>query len=307
MYVRLSKLYSLLGLGALFLLSTCTKIDDGNNKMLIVTTTGIIGDCISEIVGEKANVISIMGPGVDPHLYKASQGDLEKLARADVILYNGLHLEGKMGQVLKKAGKDKVILAMGDFAPTDRLKRVDKESELVDPHIWFHPDLWMNCLKGLVSQLNKVDGLQGIDSSYQIYNQKVRKSFDSLRISLDEALDQDSRILITSHDAFSYFGDAFGFEVRGLQGISTAAEFGIRDVADLIDFIIDNKVKSVFIETSVSDKNLRSVVEGAEARNNKLKIGGTLYSDALGESNGPAGSYIGMLEQNVSTIIMGLK
>jgi manganese/zinc/iron transport system substrate-binding protein len=281
-------------------------VDDG--KITIVTTTGIVGDCVREIVGDKAEVISLMGAGVDPHLYKASQGDIAKLSSADIIIYNGLHLEGKMAQMLENYGKQKQAFAIGNYISKSDLKRVDSNSDLVDPHVWFNPKLWMQGLGGVAKELDKIDGLSGTLVNFEAY----RKRVEALELELNEGLDstlveQGQRILITSHDAFEYFGDAFHFKVRGLQGISTAAEYGAKDVKDLIDFIIENKIKSVFIETSVSDKNLKAVIEGAKARGYNLKIGGTLYSDALGEANTNAGSYIGMLQANINTIIEGLK
>lgn len=286
---------------------SCNSTQEDSSSIKIVTTTGIIGDCIKEIIGDRAEVESLMGAGVDPHLYKASQGDLQKLTRADVIVYNGLHLEGKMAAVLSKMGNSKVAIAVGDHAPDSLLKRVDQESELRDPHIWFDPVLWMDCMEGVVKELSKMQGLEDIMDSYVEYRVEVMEKHRELQEKLDNELPSAKRILITSHDAFEYFGDAYGFRVRGLQGISTAAEYGIKDVQDLIGFVMENDISAVFIETSVSDKNLKAVVSGAKAQNFELKIGGTLYSDALGEDGTPSGTYIGMLESNVNTIISGLK
>jgi manganese/zinc/iron transport system substrate-binding protein len=284
----------------------CAPKED-NSKITIVTTTGIVGNCVSEIVGDKAEVISLMGAGVDPHLYKASSGDLSKLSNADIIVYNGLHLEGKMAQVLERYAETKPAFALGKFIDHSTLKRVDNTSDLVDPHVWFNPSIWMEGLEGVANELDKIEGLDGVKANFDIYKTKVMDVQAKLSADLNSNLALEKRILITSHDAFEYFGDAFQFKVRGLQGISTAAEYGAKDVKDLIDFIIDNNIKSVFVETSVSDKNLKAVIEGASARDYNLEIGGTLYSDALGEANSPAGNYIGMLEANVQTIISGLK
>lgn len=279
-----------------------------NDKITIVATTGIVGDCISELVGDKADVVSLMGAGVDPHLYRASQGDIEKLINADIIIYNGLHLEGKMAKMLENYAEQKPTFAVGDFIDDTKLKRVDKTSDLVDPHVWFSPAIWLQGLAGVAKELEQIEGLQGTSASYENYKKDIELTVKTLQQKLATDLpDKDKRILITSHDAFEYFGDAFGFEVRGLQGISTAAEYGTKDVKDLVDFIIDNDIKSVFVETSVSDKNLKAVIEGAKARDYSLNIGGTLYSDALGEANTPAGTYKGMLEANIQTIIKGLK
>lgn len=291
------------------LLMTVASCKDApkDDKITIVTTTGIVGDCVKQIIGDQAEVISLMGAGVDPHLYKASQGDIAKLGSADIIVYNGLHLEGKMAKMLVNYGKQKPAFAVGSYVDHSTLKRVDETSDLVDPHIWFNPDLWMTGIEGLAKELSKIEGLDKTLDNFNEYATQIDQSKNELKSSLDSSLTSEKRILITSHDAFAYFGDAFGFQVRGLQGISTAAEYGAKDVKDLIDFIIDNEIKSVFIETSVSDKNLRAVIEGAQARDYDLSIGGTLYSDALGAEDTPAGTYKGMLEANVQTIIDGLK
>ena len=289
------------------LLSSCSEQQEDDGTITIVTTTGIVGDCVKNIVGDQAKVISLMGAGVDPHLYKTSKGDISKLVNADIIIYNGLHLEGKMAKMLENYAKSKPCFALGDYVSKERLKKVDDQSDLVDPHIWFSPEIWMQGLKGIATELNKIEGLDSTLARYKTYSQDIGTINANLIMALDSSLDVNKRILITSHDAFSYFGDAYSFKVRGLQGISTAAEYGAKDVKDLIDFVIDNNVKSVFVETSVSDKNLTAVIEGANVRGFELSIGGTLYSDAMGEAGTPEGTYKGMLESNVKKIITGLK
>ncbi len=213
-----------------------------------------------------------------------------------------------MAKMLENYAKQKPTIAVGESIDKSLLKRVDETSDLVDPHIWFSPEIWLQGLQGVAKELDKIEGLSGTLTRFETYKTDITQTSTLLQQQLSEELpDSSKRILITSHDAFEYFGDAFGFEVRGLQGISTAAEYGTKDVKNLVDFIIDNNIKSVFVETSVSDKNLRAVIEGANARDYKLNIGGTLYSDALGASGTSAGTYKGMLEANVNTIIAGLK
>lgn len=292
---------------ATIMMNSCSIKNAKNKQPTIVTTTGIIGDCVSQIVGEQAKVISIMGAGVDPHLYKASQGDIAKLSQADIIVYNGLHLEGKMAQMLENFSKTKPVFSVGDYIEKTDLKEVDKTSDLVDPHVWFSPNLWIDGLGGIALELDKLEGLDSIIERYKSYALEIKSTQTMLQKLLDKNLDSNERILITSHDAFEYFGDAFKFKVRGLQGISTTAEYGTKDIKDLTDFIINNNIKSVFVETSVPNKNLEAVVASAQARDYSIRIGGTLYSDALGEKNTPAGTYKGMLISNVQTIIKGLK
>jgi manganese/zinc/iron transport system substrate-binding protein len=307
MYYLCTMLKSYISLTFILILTLfgCTEPQQ-NSKITIVTTTGILGDCIANLVGENAEVISLMGPGVDPHLYKASQGDIAKLGNADIIVYNGLHLEGKMAQMLKNYSKTKPCYAIGDYVAKENLKPVDSTGNLHDPHIWFAPQIWVEGLEGIAKELAKNQALGNVDSAFTVYKTEILKTEKDLKNRLDMTLAKNKRILITSHDAFSYFGDAFEFKVRGLQGISTAAEYGARDVKDLIDFIITNEVRSVFVESSISDRNLKAVVAGAKARNYPLQIGGTLYSDALGEANTEAGTYVGMLISNVNTISKGL-
>ena len=292
---------------ATIMMNSCSIKNAKNKQLTIVTTTGIIGDCVSQIVGEQAKVISIMGAGVDPHLYKASQGDIAKLSQADIIVYNGLHLEGKMAQMLENFSKTKPVFSVGDYIEKTDLKEVDKTSDLVDPHVWFSPNLWIDGLGGVALELDKLEGLDSIIERYKSYALEIKSTQTMLQKLLDKNLDSNERILITSHDAFEYFGDAFKFKVRGLQGISTTAEYGTKDIKDITDFIINHKIKSVFVETSVPNKNLEAVVASAQARDYNIRIGGTLYSDALGEKNTPAGTYEGMLISNVQTIIKGLK
>ena len=292
---------------ATIMMNSCSIKNAKNKQLTIVTTTGIIGDCVSQIVGEQAKVISIMGAGVDPHLYKASQGDIAKLSQADIIVYNGLHLECKMAQMLENFSKTKPVFSVGDYIEKTDLKEVDKTSDLVDPHVWFSPNLWIDGLGGVALELDKLEGLDSIIERYKSYALEIKSTQTMLQKLLDKNLDSNERILITSHDAFEYFGDAFKFKVRGLQGISTTAEYGTKDIKDLTDFIINNNIKSVFVETSVPNKNLEAVVASAQARDYSIRIGGTLYSDALGEKNTSAGTYKGMLISNVQTIIKGLK
>lgn len=292
---------------SLIFFSSCSTADQEKKSIIIVTTTGILGDCVSQIVDGQAEVVSIMGAGVDPHLYKASQGDISKLSEADIIVYNGLHLEGKMAQMLKNFSKTKPVFAIGDYIEKSDLKRVDNTSNLVDPHVWFSPNLWLDGLSGIAKELDKQNGLDSITENYQEYAKNIQSTQIKIHQLLDDSLDSTKRILITSHDAFEYFGDAFNFKVRGLQGISTTAEYGTRDIKELTDFIIKNLIKSVFVETSVPNKNLEAVVASARARGYNIRIGGTLYSDALGEENSLGGTYKGMLISNVQTIIKGLK
>jgi manganese/zinc/iron transport system substrate-binding protein len=279
---------------------------DYSKKLKIVTTTGIIADVVSNIIGDKADVESLMGAGVDPHLYKASHGDLEKLTSADLILYNGLHLEGKMGEVLEKLARVKPVIAVS--SEMDKKLFTKTGENTYDPHIWFNVHLWSQTIPKIQKELIVADSSNA--ETYSKNAEKYLKRLDSLDHKVKEQIQSipaKQRVLITAHDAFGYFGKRYGIEVRGLQGISTLSEFGLNDITSLVDFIAERKIKAVFVETSVSEKAINAVVEGCKSRGHDIKIGGSLYSDALGKKGTPEGTYIGMVSKNVEIIVKGLK
>lgn len=301
-----------------FLILTCTVFlfaCGGNKdqpkekgKLKIVTTTGMIKDAVEHVVGNHAEVVALMGPGVDPHLYKATQGDLEKLTSADVIFYNGLHLEGKMGEVFEKLGRLKPVIAVAGNISESKLRTIPGFDNTHDPHIWFDVKLWEEAVKAITAFMIDYDSAS--KQLYQANSDRYLKQMDSLHTSVKEQLQQipeQQRVLITAHDAFGYFGDAYGIEVRGLQGISTVSEFGLKDVTDLVNFIISRKIKAIFVETSVSQKSINAVVEGCNQKGWQVKIGGSLYSDAMGAAGTPEGNYLGMVSANVNTIVTALK
>lgn len=298
--------------GSLFMLGSCQQKKqneyDPERKMRIVATTGMIKDAVQNIVGDRGEVIALMGPGVDPHLYKATQGDLEKLTTADIIFYNGLHLEGKMGEVFEKLGRSKPVVALGAEMPENLLRAVPGFQGTHDPHIWFDVKLWQHAVRAVSSFLQKYDSAHS--QEYGNRSTNYLRQLDSLHqevINSIQEIPPSQRVLITAHDAFGYFGDAYQVEVRGLQGISTVSEFGLRDVTDLVNFIITRKVKAIFVETSVSKKSIEAVVEGCRQKDWNVKIGGSLYSDAMGAEGTPQGTYIGMVSANVKTIVDALK
>jgi manganese/zinc/iron transport system substrate-binding protein len=295
-----------------FLLGACQQTTqsgyDPGRKIKIVTTTGMIKDAVDNIVGEHGEVIALMGPGVDPHLYKATQGDLQKLTDADIIFYNGLHLEGKMGEVFEKLGRMKPVIAVSGKIPEGLLRAVPGFQGTHDPHIWFDVKLWQHAVGAIADYLLAYDTLHA--DEYRVNNRKYLGQLDSLHQAVQKSIQiipAAQRVLITAHDAFGYFGDAYQIEVRGLQGISTISEFGLRDVTDLVDYIITRKVKAIFVETSVSQKSIEAVLQGCIQKNWNVKIGGNLFSDAMGAKGTPEGTYIGMVSANVKTIVDALK
>lgn len=296
-------------LAIVLLAGSCTpKPRSPHEKLQIVTTTGMIQDAVQHVAGKYADVIALMGPGVDPHLYKATQGDVQKLSDADVVFYNGLHLEGKMVEVLRKLNRVKPVTAVADGIPEHELRTVPGFQGSHDPHIWFNVHLW----KQTVLQVSRT--LQAQDTAHATYykanGERYAARLDSLHTAVLQTLatlPEAQRILITAHDAFGYFGDAYHVQVRGLQGISTMSEFGVKDVTDLVNFIVAHKIKALFVETSVSAKSIEAVMEGCRQKGWQVSIGGNLYSDAMGAAGTPEGTYIGMIHANVNTIVKALK
>lgn len=309
--MRISRLpYHLIGL-ILLLLGSCDRNNHESqkaSKLTIVTTTSLIRDAVVNIAGERAQVISLMGSGVDPHLYKATQGDLDKLLKADLVVYNGLHLEGKMNEVLEKLSHRKPVYALGSSLPDSLLRSIPGFEKTYDPHIWFDVALWSKALGNLAGFLQEFDPDNATlyEKNYAVYAAKLDSLHHWVKNEIQK-IPAGQRVLITAHDAFGYFGEAYGMEVRGLQGISTLSEFGLRDITDLAHFIQERKIKAVFVETSVPEKSIRSLIEGCRERNWEVALGGSLYSDALGAEGTPEGTYIGMVKANVSTIVRALR
>jgi manganese/zinc/iron transport system substrate-binding protein len=300
-------------LALLCLCTACQQIDSrgevpAGQRMRIVTTTGILKDAVANIVGDAADVDAIMGSGVDPHLYKATQGDLNKLTEADVIIYNGLHLEGKMGEVLEKLSRYKTVLPATAGIPVSQLLNSTEYENSHDPHVWFDVSLWMQVVQHLSTELQKKDPQHAAlyQEQSDAYLRELFRLHDETKAAI-ASIPEQQRILITAHDAFGYYGQAYGIEVRGLQGISTLSEFGLQDVSSLVRFIVANKIKAVFVESSVSPKAIEAVVQGCRQRGHTVRIGGTLFSDAMGEEGTPEGTYLGMVRHNTNTIVSSLK
>jgi len=278
------------------------------SPLKIVATTSIIGDAIQNIVGDQAHFIKLMGPGVDPHAYKATPKNIQDLSHADIIFYNGLHLEGKMADVLANFSKRKPVYAASHGIDPSKYLGDSKSVDAIDPHIWFDISLWRQAVAYMSMQLQHID--PSAAAYYQENTNKYLQSLDDLHEEVKKLIHKipkAQRVLITAHDAFSYFGRAYDIEVKGLQGISTVEECGLRDITNLVDFIIQRKIKAIFPENSVPNKPLRAVVEGCQKKGHVVVLGTELYSDALAEEDTPEGTYIGMVMSNVTTIVEALK
>jgi len=277
-------------------------------KLKATATIGMIADVAGEVGGDHVQVTGLMKAGVDPHLFKASEGDIAKLDGADIIFYNGLHLEGKMVDILENMGKKKRVVAVSDPIDRSKLRSGSQMQTEYDPHIWFDVRHWMTATEAIRDALAELDPEHAADyrANAEAYLGKLRDLHEEVAEKIG-TLPEESRVLVTAHDAFGYFGDAYGVKVMGLQGISTASEAGTKDVTDLRDYLVENKIKAVFIESSVPRKAIDAVIQGAKEKGHDLKIGGELFSDAMGEEGTPEGTYIGMVRHNVDTIVAALK
>lgn len=310
----MKKLFTILGLSSLMFFTACSGNKDifgaeAEGKVKVVTTVGMIGDVAKNIGAEHVFVQSLMGPGVDPHLYKASAGDIERMNQADIIFYGGLHLEGKMVELFESLAEKQTVVAVSEnLKEADLLAAKAGMSGSYDPHIWFDVELWSQTVDVMVKTLGEKD-----PANVEIYK-KNAEAYKVKLLDLDKwvseqikLISESQRIMITAHDAFNYFGRAYEMDVRGIQGISTAADYGLKDLESLINLIVEKKIKAVFVESSVSPKSIEALREGVKNKGWDLKIGGQLFSDAMGDRNTFEGTYIGMVTSNVNTIVNALK
>lgn len=277
-------------------------------KLSVTATTTIVADLVRNIGGDRVSVDGLMGPGVDPHLYKATASDVRKLSRASVIFYNGLLLEGKMQDLFAKMARKVPVYALTESVPEESLLEPPEFQGHYDPHIWFEVPLWVRCIDTVVKGLSEADPAG--KAYYEKRAAELRRKYAELHewaLKRVAEISKDQRILVTSHDAFNYFGRAYGFQVVGLQGISTVDQASLADVAKMVDFIKERKVKAVFVESSVPPQAIQRISSDAG-----VKIGGELFSDAMGtpgqiENGYDLGTYEGMIRHNINTIVEGLK
>ncbi|WP_269540575.1 metal ABC transporter solute-binding protein, Zn/Mn family [Cerasicoccus fimbriatus] len=274
----------------------------------IVTTVGMITDIVRNVAGDKARVEGLIGEGIDPHLYKPTRADLIALKRADIIFYNGLMLEGKMADVLTKlARRGQPVYAVTEGIDDDSDYVLSDESEHYDPHVWMDVRGWISATFVVAKSLSEFDPKNAsyYQSNARTYAAEL-ETLDNYAREVIASIPENQRYLVTAHDAFNYLGRAYGIEVRGVQGLSTESEAGVRDIELLVTFLVENQIPAVFIESSVSDKNVRALIEGAKAKGHTLKIGGELFSDAMGPAGTYEGTYIGMIDHNATTIANAL-
>lgn len=301
--------FSLLFLAIVITFFSCKEEQKTDGKLNVVTTTTMITDLVKNIGGDYVALQGLMGSGVDPHLYKASEGDVSKLVNADIIFYNGLHLEGKLVEVFEKMGnQNKTQIALAEALDKNTLIGSEYFASNYDPHVWFDIDYFKTFAKEITKVLSEKDAKNA--ANYAENEKQYLAKLEHLQSKLGsviETLPKEKRILVTAHDAFNYFGKAFEFEVVGLQGLSTATEAGVQDVQKLANFIIEKDVKAIFVESSVPKRTIEALQAAVKSKDHEVAIGGTLYSDALGDAGTVEGTYLGMFEYNVNTIVEALK
>lgn len=275
-------------------------------KIKIVTTTTMLCDMVKNIAGDKAEVTGLMGSGVDPHLYQAGAGDVFTMENSDVVIYSGLHLEGKMGDIFENLDSmGKTVICAADGVETSQL--IETADGVYDPHIWFDVSIWKEAAKHVGKCLCEADENNSVYYEENLNN--YLSELDSLEIYIEEKLKElplEKRILVTAHDAFGYFGKAYGFQVKGLQGISTDAQTGTRDISLMADFISENKIKAVFAENSLPVATINALCEAVKNKGFETKIGGQLYSDSLGDEKSGGETYIKAVKSNIDTIVREL-
>ncbi len=306
---RRSALLSHCAAAFLLLLAACQATPpymDG--RLRVVATTTIVADLARQIGGDAVEVTALMGPGIDPHLYRASEGDVARMQQADLVLYNGLHLEGKMTEVFARMqALGRRTLAVAECVPDSLRLHASGFGGVYDPHVWMDVRRWQHAARCVAETLARMDTAQAafFRDRLAAYLAKL-DSTDAYVRRRSALLSPERRVLITSHDAFRYFGDAYGWEVHGLLGVSTASEAGAADVQQLAEFIVARRVPAIFVESSVPERYLRALQEAVAARGFSVRLSGPLYSDALGDPGSPAGTYTGMIRTNIDTIVEAL-
>ena len=314
MNTKLKKFLSavLVALGMIVSFAGCaqtvpTEADD--DTLNVVATTTMLADLMENIGGDHVSVSGLMGAGVDPHLYEASAGDVTLMQNADIVVYNGLHLEGKMGDIFESlTERGSAVICIEHGLDESKLLEWEDEGGAHDPHIWFDVSLWMDAAEIVADGLSESDpdNVADYQANLEQYLAELEKLDTYIRERAAE-VPEEQRVLITAHDAFSYFGQAYGFEVMGLQGISTEAEAGTADVSDLATFIAENEIKAIFVESSIPTKTIEALQEAVEAKGFDVEIGGELYSDSLGDAESGTETYILTVKANIDTIVDVLK
>lgn len=275
--------------------------------LTVVATTGMIADAARAVGGDAVTVTALMGPGVDPHSYRQTRSDIVAMTKADLVLWHGLYLEAQMEDFFADLGKKRRVVAVAEAVDKSRLLGHQNYAGRYDPHVWMDPALWTGVVVAVRDALTEAQPSEAaaFKANAEAYLAELA-ALDTYSREVLASVPQGSRVLLTAHDAFSYFGRAYGYEVIGIQGISTQSEAGLNRVSELVDLLVSRKIAAVFVESSVSDRNIRALIEGAAAKGHEVRIGGELFSDAMGETGTYEGTYLGMIDHNVTLITRAL-
>ncbi len=282
-------------------------VSENSKPLRVVATVGMVADIVREIGGVRTDVAQLMGSGVDPHLYKATRDDVRQVIDAEIVFSGGLMLEGRLQDTLQEVGRSRPVVAVTSELPEDQLLRPEGSEGHPDPHVWMDVAAWASCADVVAAALSKADPAHATEFSER--NSELRGRMQALHeygITSISSIPQDHRVLVTSHDAFSYFGRAYGLEVVGVQGLSTESEAGLQRINELVDLLVERKLSAVFVESSVPPKNIQALIDGAKSRGHEVTIGGELFSDAMGSDGTYEGTYIGMLDHNITTVTRAL-
>ncbi len=277
------------------------------SRLQVVATTGMIADVLGEVGGEQVEVRGLMGPGVDPHLYRQTRSDVIAMTRADAVFWNGLYLEAQLEEFLERLGERSPVFAVAESVPQQVRLADEVYAGQSDPHVWMDPGRWRYVVEAIRDALVTLapDHEDVFDANANDYLAEL-EALDAYARKVIASVPEGARVLVTAHDAFGYFGDAYDFEVLGIQGFSTESEAGLARIESLVDLLVERDIGAIFVETSVSDRNIRALIEGAEARGHQVRIGGVLYSDAMGPIDSYEGTWLGMIDHNVSVIAKAL-
>jgi len=288
-------------------LDSASNRQGDHSPIRVVATVGMVADMFREIGKSHVVVKQLMGPGVDPHLYKGTRDDVREILAADIIIYSGLMLEGKLIDILEKVSNRKSVVSVTKSLPPSLVLGESTDHGHPDPHVWMDVSTWSRCTEVVVETLVRHDPVN--ESDYRMAAEQYRSKLDELHRygqQVISSIPDQGRLLITSHDAFQYFGRAYGLDVQGVQGLSTDSEAGLQQINSLVDTIVSRNIAAVFVESSVPRKSLLAVVDGAASRGHRVTIGGELYSDAMGAAGSYEGTYIGMLDHNLTTVARSL-
>ncbi|MDH3265246.1 MAG: zinc ABC transporter substrate-binding protein [Paracoccaceae bacterium] len=275
--------------------------------LMLVATTGMIADAAARVGGDHVAVRGLMGPGVDPHAYRQTRTDIAAMVGADLVLWHGLYLEAQMEEFMLDLARRTPVVAVAEALPREVLRSHDTYAGRYDPHVWMNPELWAEVVLAIRDALAgaRPEATDAFAANAEAHRAEIARLSAYARATLATVPETD-RVLVTAHDAFGYFGAAYGFEVIGIQGISTESEAGLNRIGELVGLLVQRRIGAVFVESSVSDRNTRALIEGAAAQGHEVKIGGELFSDAMGPPGTYEGSYLGMIDHNVTTIAAAL-